>query len=298
MSATLACLAGNSIYRFLESGRIEARKLSPRKTPWGTSVPIYLVESAPTPYYLASRYGSGPARPAPFKINSRANLYALKELGVEAVLCWSAAGAISHNLGIGNLVVPDDLIDFSRLRPATFFENSDRGFVRQFPVFCPRMRCELAGVTAQMDLNCHCSGTAAVAEGPRMETPAEVRMLATVGAEIVTHALAPEAFLAKELRLCLAGACYLVDYAETGSRHRPFSTGELFGGLTQASNGERLEKIQNALPELVARLAEKLASSKQTCECGSVHAPGSGCSGSSGEDWHTWFESEMSPPAP
>lgn len=288
MSAKLACLAGATVYRMVESGSLAAKELPARKTPFGLSEPVFLVADAPAPFYLMPRHGPGQQRRAPSRIRYRANLYALKDLGVEAVLSWSAAGAITHDFAVGQIILPDDALDFTRGRPTTFFEESCLGFLRQFPVFCPRLRTAAEAVLAETNLSFRLGGTVAVTEGPRLETPAEVRMLGTVGAQLVTHTLVPEIFLARELQLCFAGACYLVSYAETGSRYRPFTTGNLFGGLTRASQDERLKLAVSSLPDILTRLAEKLQAAEGGCECGRSMAdfiaeydlPG---------DWHQWF---------
>lgn len=268
MSANMACLGGSALYRWAETGQLGARALGSRQTPYGPSVPIFLAEQAPTPFYLVPRYPPGQHRLAPGQINYRAIFYALKDLGVQVVLSWSAAGAITHNLSLGQVVVPDDLLDMTKGRNSSFYEKSALGCLRQFPVFCPQVRRTLEEAMVGMRLPHQSGGTAAVAEGPRLETPAEVRMLATCGAEMVAHTLAPEAFLAKELQMCLAGAFYLVNYAETGSWHRPFTTGDLFGGLSQASGQDRIHRTTDALPELLTRLAAQLAQAPRTCDCG------------------------------
>ena len=89
--------------------------------------------------------------------------------------------------------------------------------------------------------------------------------------------------------MCIAGGCYLVNYAETGSRHRPFTTGELFGGLTKASRAERIGRASDALPKLLRRLVEKLASVEKICECDQIMA-GQIREGHIPEDWHKWFD--------
>lgn len=289
MSAKLACLAGATVYRLLEAGRLTAMELARRQTPFGQSEPIFLVEDAPAPFYLMPRHPPGRQRLAPRQINHRANLYALKELGARCVLSWSAAGAITHNLVIGQVVLPNDLIDMTHDRTTTFFEKSCPGFLRQFPVFCPALQQAAAEILAELEVPCRAGATVAVTEGPRLETPAEIRMLGTVGAQLVTHTLVPEVFLAKELQLCFAGACYLVSYAETGSRHRPFSTGDLFAGLTQASKDERLKLAVDALPELLTKLAEKLQPVEKACECERSMAELIKEYGL-GEDWREWFK--------
>jgi 5'-methylthioadenosine phosphorylase len=289
MPGKFACMAGGPLCRALESGQLSARELGRLNTPFGPSEVILRVDDAPVPFYLMPRQLPGGPRLGASQINYRATLYALKDLGVEAVLNWAAAGAVTHDLGVGQILLPSDLIDLTSRRPMTFFEKHGLGLLRQFPVFCPALRGALEEVLAELKLDFHTGGTAAVTEGPRLETPAEVRMLAGFGAEVVTHMLAPEVFLAKELQMCLAGACYLVNYAETGSRYRPFSTGELFGGLTTASQAERLRRVCQALPELLRRLAEKVASAERTCEChntmaGHIHKD------NLPEDWHRWFD--------
>ncbi len=289
MSAQLACMAGGPLCSVLESGRLPGKKLPRRQTPFGESEQVLLVEDAPVPFYLVPRQLPGRRRLAPSQIRHRATLYALKDLGVGAVVSWSAAGAISHNYDLGQVVIPDDAIDMTNRRPTTFFEKSGLGLLRQFPVFCPALRGALERVLAQLQIAVHSGGTVAVMEGPRFETPAEVRMLAGVGAELVTHTLVPEVFLAKELQMCFAGACYLVNYAETGSRHRPFSTGELFGGLARASQAERIRRATDALPELLRRLAELCASAERTCECDQTMAQRVAAEGLDA-DWHKWFD--------
>ncbi len=289
MSVTLACMAGGPLFRVLQSGALRAKELPSRDTPFGESEQILLAQDVPVPFYLVPRQLADRRRLAPSNINYRATLYALTDLGVRGVLNWSAAGAIKHNYPLGHTIVPDDVIDMTRRRPTTFFETSGLGLLRQFPVFCPAMREAVEGVLAEQGVPVHAGGTVAVMEGPRLETPAEVRMLATMGAELVTHNLVPEAFLAKELQMCFAGVCYLVNYAETGSRHRPFSGNDLFGGLTQGTDADRIARITEGLPEVMAKLAELCESRASDCECGQAVADQAAAEGL-GPDWRKWLE--------
>jgi 5'-methylthioadenosine phosphorylase len=267
VTANIACIAGEEVYRQWEAGRIAGRSLGGRNTPFGASGEVFLVEADPQPYYLLPRYGAGILKTAPCRVNDRANLYALKDLGVQMVLAWGSGGAVTHNIAVGDLVILDDVIDMTRCRKQTYFEDSPLGFLRQFPVFCPALRRVAAGVLHEMKLVYKGAGTAAVCEGPRLETPAEVRMLAAMGAEVVTHSFVPEAFLAKELQLCYAAICYVVNYAETGSHHRPFAAGELFGGLTQQSDGDRLAAAVGAMSRIVGSVAAAAARAPRDCEC-------------------------------
>jgi 5'-methylthioadenosine phosphorylase len=123
-----------------------------------------------------------------------------------------------------------------------------------------------------------------------METPAEVRMLVSIGAQVVTHHFVPEAFLAKELELCYCAICYAVNYAETGSKHRPFASGELFGNLSQRSDRERLNATLSNMEPFLRQLAKAIAEAGNECECHQTMARNKGAYGLS-DDWHKWFKS-------
>ncbi len=288
MGATMACIAGEEVYRQWETGGISGQRLGPRNTPFGLSAEIFLVGGTGGEVYLMPRYGADLSKTAPHRVNYRGNLYALKDLGVESILAWGSGGAVTHNIAVGDLVVLDDLIDQTYLRPKTFFEDSPLGFLRQFPVFCPTLRRAVCAVLSEMKLVHQAAGTAAVSEGPRLETPAEVRQLASLGAEVVTHSFVPEVFLARELQMCYAAICYVVNYAETGSHYKPFTPGALFGGLTIQSDGERLAGVVAAMSQIVHNVVAAVAAEGKSCECDKTmaahirqyHLP---------TDWHKWF---------
>lgn len=287
MNATMACIAGEEIFRQWESGKFAGRRIGRRSTPFGDSGEIFLVEDE-CPFYLLPRYGEGLAKTPADRINARANLYALKDLGVGQVLAWGPGGAVTHDLSVGEIVVLDDVIDRTYLRAKTFFENSPLGILRQFPVFCPGLRRLADEALSLMKLPHHPSAVAAVFEGPRLETPAEVRMLASVGAQVVTHNFVPEVFLAKELELCYVAVCYVVNYAETGSKHRPFAAGELFGGLTQRNERERLTAAIGSMNAFVRAMAAAVAAAPRGCECDKTMEHNRRTYNLR-DDWHTWF---------
>ncbi len=290
MAAVIGCIAGAEIHRQWQEGRLAGERLGPRDTPFGPSGEVFLVTNQAHPFYGVARYGEGMRKTAPCRINDRANLYAMKDLGVRRVLGWGAGGAIRHNIAVGDLVILDDVIDQTYRRAQTFFEDSPLGYLREFPVFCPSLRKAAADVADALHLPHHDTATAAVREGPRLETPAEIRMLAAVDAAVVTHLFAPEVFLARELQLCYAAVCYVVNYAETGSRHQPFAPGGLFGGLVQHGNGERASAAPQAMGPFVAGLAAAVAAAGDaTCECQRTlaqHAKDLDLPA----DWHDWFE--------
>ncbi len=267
MSATIACIAGEEIHRQWDAGRIEGERIGSRRTPFGLSADVLLVETDEVSYYLLARHGQDMAKTAPSRVTDRANLYALKDLGVEHVLAWGPGGAITHNIAVGDLVILTDVIDRTYLRERTFFEDSPLGYLRQFPVFCPYLRQIVGEVLHEMKLVYHGSATAAVCEGPRLETPAEIRMYGTVGAEVVAHTFVPEVFLARELEMCYAAVCYVVNYAETGSGHKPFAAGSLFGPLSEKSDTARLAGVVGAMNEMLRNVAAAVDRSPRTCGC-------------------------------
>jgi 5'-methylthioadenosine phosphorylase len=288
MPATIACISGEEIHRQWDAGRIEGQRMGSRETPFGPSGEVFLVQADDVPYYLLVRHGKGMAKTSPARVPDRANIYALKDLGVECILAWAPGGAITHNIAVGDLVVLSDLIDGTCLRQRTFFENSPLGYLRQFPVFCPQLRRVVGEVLGQMKLVYHPSGTIVVCEGPRLETPAEIRMYSTVGAQVVSHVFAPEVFLAKELQMCYAAVCYVVNYAESGSRHRPFAAGSLFGPLSDKTDGERLAGIVGAQVQIVRQVALALKQGRAQCECAEPMA-GNIRQFNLSPDWHTWL---------
>ena len=289
MAVRFACIGGRPLCRLLETGALEARQLEPIKTPFGQSEALFLIERPAPGMYLVPRQLPDRGRIAPGSFNYRATLYALKDLGVQYVLSWTAAGTIAREIAVGQIVLVDDVIDLTRLRATTFFKRRGLGMLRQFPVFCPTLRGVLEEVLVEMKLPYHPGGTAAVTEGPRLETPAEVRLLAAHGADLVTHQLVPEVFLAKELQMCLAGGAYVVNFAETGSRYRPFIPGDLFGGLTHNSQADRLELLCRTLPDILCRTAAKLTATTKVCECDRAMAA-QVQENALPEDWHRWFE--------
>ena len=133
-------LGGSGAYA-LPAGTLGERLSSRRvRTPYGLSNPVHLCESAGFRFLFLSRHGEkGYEKTAPY-VNYRANIYAAKSLGVTRIVAWTGPGAISRKYRPGDLVLPDDLLDFTRNRPSTFYEGKGIGFLRQYPVFCEPLR--------------------------------------------------------------------------------------------------------------------------------------------------------------
>jgi len=293
MKASVACIGGTAAYDLLREGALLAKRLGPQTTPFGESQPIYLCESRFGGFYFLSRHGESGFDLAPSFVNYRANIYALKNLGVRSIVSWSETRAICHNYKIGQYVIVDDLVDETHSRANTFFENRGLGVVRQWPVFCPSLRQAFA--TALREGGCDFVDHAVYVciEGPRRETAGEVRKYAAYGGELLGTTLAPEVFLAKELQMCYASLCYIASYAETGSDFRPFEDGRT---LEKEIQEQRASAAVERLPRLLERLVEVLPRTPGICHCESSmqhHI----ASGQIGWDWRTWFEKQATPPA-
>lgn len=292
MAARLACIGGLGAATLLDKGVFKARRLGPMDTPFGTSGPIYECDGSDGFLFIPRNGEAGYDLSSSF-VNYRANLYALKDMEVEAVMAWSAVRAISHNFRIGQYAIVNDVIDETRHRKSTFFENSGLGTIRQWPVFCPTLREVMVKVLEDHKARYTDEAVYLCTEGPRHETPAELRKYVLVGAELVGNSLVPEAFLAKELQLCYAGLAYVTDYAESGGDHGSYEPGGLFEALGMVTDEQRVSDAVEMLPSIFSALVELLNQAPQACGCGSSMAHHI-ARGEIGEDWRTWFSTDRS----
>ena len=287
-----AVIGGSQGFRFLGEGS-QKERLGERDTPFGKSHPIYLFERPGGSFLFLSRHGERGYSVAASFVNYRANIYALKDLGVTHILAWSGPGAISTEYEIGQLVIVDDIIDETRRRAATFYEHRGLGFIRQNPVFCPNVRNMLGGALSDLGFDYVSRGTYVCTEGPRLETPAEIRKFKLNGAELVGMTLVPEVFLAKELEMCYAALCYVTNYAE-GIKEAEFQPGVLFEGLSDEDERKTVEATVAEFPrivEAVAALAAAKTTLEETSECKCSRAMERYRDrGDIGTEWREWMK--------
>ena len=262
-------------------------------TPFDKASPVVFLRPAGCRGTIAflSRHGTSGYQRTASDVNYRANIWALKEAGTTRILSWSGPGAIDTRFSPGDYVLPDDLLDLTRNRPSTFFSGSGLGFIRQNPVFCPTLRKVLNGVLQKTGVPYHDRAVYAVTEGPRLETPAEVRMLGRLGGELVGMTLAPEAFLARELEICYHPCCYITNWAE-GVKELPYRPGELFEGMLEEKLRSRVAAAVEGFTGLVQRSAQELEASEikdHDCPCAQAMLRYRR-SGRIGPDWHTWIQ--------
>ncbi len=282
-----AVIGGSQAYDLLQRGSIQGKRMGEIKTPFGPSQPVYHIHNSDIEMLFLSRHGEkGYSLTAPF-VNYRANIYALKELGVKQIVSWSGPGAINTSYHIGEYVVVDDIVDETHGRESTFYKNSGIGFVRQSPVFCPALRACISDSLKTLQLGFSGKGTYVCTQGPRLETPAEIRKYKSYGCDLVGMTLVPEVFLAKELEMCYAAICYVTNYAE-GIVDRPFKAGELFEGLSDDADRKAVEKAVSNFPGIIREIAKNIKQQKPICPCPSLMERYKK-RGDIGADWHDWI---------
>lgn len=283
----LAIIGGSQAYTLLQSKALSGNRLGPVSTPYGPSQPLYEIPVRRRRILFLSRHGEKRYHvTAPF-VNYRANIYALKEHGVTHIVAWTGPGAINPDFTPGTFVVLTDMIDETRRRPSTFFENSGIGFIRMGEVFCPSLRSLLVRVLRKLRYEFCDHATYVCTEGPRLETPAEIRMYAQLGAELVGMTLSPEAFLARELEMCYAALAYVTNFAE-GVKKRRFRNGELFEGLATSPERQRVAQAVQRFPSIIRSLAEQLSLLPSSCHCQRAMERYRK-QGLLSKDWHEWL---------
>lgn len=146
----------------------------------------------------------------PTSVPYRANLWALKEMGVEMILSVCAVGSLKEKFAPGDMVILDDFVDFTRHRDLTFFDDVTVHISLPDP-FCPHMRGVFAETAKELDLKYHVGGTYVCIEGPRFSTKAESNLFRNF-ADVVGMTLVPECQLAKELGMCYCSIATITDY--------------------------------------------------------------------------------------
>lgn len=191
-------------------------------TPFGQSGEIVELEEDGVKIFFLARHGKGHSV-APHLINYRANIFALKKLGVSHVIATNAVGSCNLNMEPGHFVLPDQIIDFTSERKHTFYEGADaKGVPDDFKKvehvdvsepFNQEVRSMLKIALGEFEQSFHEDGTIGVFNGPRYETPAEIKMAQSMEIDIVGMTSAPEAFLARELDLKYATIAVVTNFA-------------------------------------------------------------------------------------
>ena len=242
-TAELAVIGGSGFYSFLEP----EEEWFP-ETPWGRpSDPIVVARVAGRRVAFVARHGRDHRFP-PHRIPYRANLWALKALGVRQVLAPCAVGSLTSKLGPGALAVPDQLVDRTSGRPQTFYDEAAVHVAFADP-YCPRGRAAALAAAGDSGWPAVDGGTLVVVEGPRFSTRAESLWFADAGWTLIGMTGHPEAVLARELALCYTAICLVTDIDAGLQREEAVSQAEVFRVF-----GEHVSRLRTLLMDVVPRL--------------------------------------------
>ena len=196
-----------------------------------------------------ARHGYGHTVP-PHRVNFRANLWALKQAGVERIIAVNAVGGISADMAPARLVVPDQIIDYTWSRQNTYFEDGLQTVVHiDFTQpYCQSLRERLINGAKDVNLDAADGATYAVTQGPRLETTAEINRLEGDGCHIVGMTGMPEAALARELELCYASLAVVANWA-AGRGEGEITMAEIEQNLTMGMKNVR-RLLEHLIPLL------------------------------------------------
>ena len=205
----LAIIGGSGLYSLPGLEDIQEREIT---TPFGEpSAPIIIGSLEGESVAFLARHGLG-HHISPTEVNYRANIYALKSLGVERVVGISASGSLREDYAPGDIVIPDQIFDFTKDRMRTFF---DRGLVVHISIpepYCADLSEQVYQAVELTGNNVHRGGTFITVEGPRFSTRAESNTFRAWGMSLIGMTTAPEAFLAKEAEMCYAVIAHVTDF--------------------------------------------------------------------------------------
>jgi len=183
-----------------------------KHTPYGATSDLIITGSYQRiEVVIIARHGES-HRICPSNVNFRANIWAMKDLGVTHILATTAAGSLREEVKHGQLVFPDQFIDRTTKRKITFFEGHEVCHISMADPFCQKLRAKLCQAAQKLDLEYHGEGTIITIEGPRFSTRAESRMFRQWGADIINMSTVPEAILAREAAICYAPIAMSTDY--------------------------------------------------------------------------------------
>jgi 5'-methylthioadenosine phosphorylase len=181
-------------------------------TPFGKpSSPIVVGEINGRMMAFLARHGIGHIY-SPTEVNYRANIYALKALGVQRIVSISACGSLRDDFKPGEIVIPDNLLDFTRERKRTFFEGGIVAHVGSANPYCNQLSGWVSDAVEESGGTVHRGGTLITIEGPRFSTRAESSLFRQWGMSIIGMTASPEAFLAREAEMCYTTMAHVTDY--------------------------------------------------------------------------------------
>ena len=241
-NAEIAIIGGTAVFN---TGLLQNAKEVKVSTPYGSpSDSITIGTFRGRKLAILPRHGKSHAIP-PHKINFRANIYALKQLGVSRILALAAAGSLKEEYKPGDVVIPDQFIDWGK-QVHTFYDEGKFYHVSMADPFCPELNKLLVSTAKSLKIPVHDKGTYLRIEGPQFSTRSASRMYRQFG-DIIGMTCIPEAILAREKEICFSVIATVTDYDVWSEK--PVSYEEIKAVMKR--NLENTEKIlENAIPKI------------------------------------------------
>ena len=249
-TAEIGIFGGSGFYELLPD--VEEVEL---ETPYGPpSAPVVVGTIADRRVAFLPRHGRRHELP-PHEIPYRANVWAMRELGVRRILGPNASGSLRADVELGEFVVCDQFLDRTRRREDTFYDGPETTHVSAADPFCPELRAILVETARELEIPVRDGGTVVVIEGPRFSTRAESRWFQSLGADVINMTAYPECHLARELELCFANVSMVTDHDVGVEGQPPVSSAEVARVFEQ--NNERLRQLLFAVvPRIPAARGE------------------------------------------
>ena len=252
---SLGIIGGSGLYQMTGLQDVKEYNLD---TPFGkTSAPIVVgtLENARVAFLARHGYGH---HITPSEVPYRANIYALKSLGVERIVSISACGSLREDYAPGHIVIPDNIFDHTKNRIRTFFGEGMVAHVGVAEPFCNDLSAAVEKAVRATGATTHHGGSFIVIEGPRFSTKAESHAFRAWGMSIIGMTAAPEAFLSREAEICYATMAHVTDYDVWHESESPVTVEMVIQTLNKNT-----QKAQEALHNLVKALKPE-----RPCECG------------------------------
>jgi 5'-methylthioadenosine phosphorylase len=252
MAPRIGIIGGTGVY---DPEIFEIKDKVVLSTPYGAPSDAVLVgEMNGVEVAFLSRHGSGHVYP-PHRVNYRANIWAMKHLGVERIISPCAVGSLQEKFRPGELVIVDQFIDFTKGRDYTFYDGAKTVHISMADPFCKEMNALFASEAKRLELPFHEGGTYICIEGPRFSTRAESRMFRSF-ADIIGMTLAPECQLAREAEICYTSLATITDYDVWADE--PVDTATVL--RTMAESVDRVRR-------LITATIDKIPEAQDKCEC-------------------------------
>jgi 5'-methylthioadenosine phosphorylase len=256
---TLGIIGGSGLYNMAGLSEIEEHDVT---TPFGKpSDPVVIGRLEGRRVAFLARHGRG-HRISPSEINYRANIHALKQVGVERVVAVSACGSLREDYAPGHIVVPDQVYDNTRGRERSFFGEGLVAHVGVAEPFCPTLSAQLFSAVEATGATVHRGGAFITIEGPRFSTKAESNTFRKWGMSLVGMTTSPEAFLAREAELCYACMAHVTDYDVWHTSEEPVTVEMVIRIINQ----------NTAIAQQAIRALLGLEANRAVCPCPSALA--------------------------